>query len=81
MISTFLDEYISSNNLNVIVSKSSFKKVVKKKVITVLKSPHVNKRAQEQFEFRFYRAQISLFSYRYLLLLVFLRYVKTKNRG
>lgn len=73
----FLDDYISSNNLNVIVSKSSFKKVVKRKIITVLKSPHVNKRAQEQFEFRFYRAQISLFSYRYLLLLVFLKYLKT----
>jgi len=74
---TFLDEYITSKNLNVIVSKSSFKKVVKRKVITLLKSPHVNKRAQEQFEFRFYRAQISLFSYRYLLLLVFLKYLKT----
>jgi len=73
----FLDSYIISDNLNVIVSKSLFKKVVKRKVITVLKSPHVNKRAQEQFEFRFYRAQISLLSYRYMLLLVFLKYLKT----
>ena len=29
-------------------------KKIKKKFVTVLKSPHVNKTAQEQFEFRYY---------------------------
>lgn len=33
---------------------SSFPKINKKKFLTVLKSPHVNKTAQEQFEFKFY---------------------------
>ena len=31
-----------------------FSKQKKRKVVTILKSPHVNKTAQEQFDYRFY---------------------------
>jgi ribosomal protein S10 len=44
----------------------------KKKKITVLKSPHVNKTAQEQFEYTIYSIKITFYSYRtkkYLILL------------
>ena len=57
--------------------KKTFNKLTKKKIITVLKSPHVNKSAQEQFEFSIYRCQINIFSYKTLLLLMFLKYLKT----
>ena len=45
----------------------------KKKVITVLKSPHVNKTAQEKFEYRVYKKKIKCFTPQILLLLIFLK--------
>ena len=36
----------------------------KRKFVTVLKSPHVNKTAQEQFEFRFYNKQFLINSFK-----------------
>ena len=43
--------------------------------LTVLKSPHVNKTAQEQFEFRFYRKFFQISSYRsFVLLFVFKKF-------
>ena len=50
----------------------------KKKVITVLKSPHVNKSAQEQFEFRTFFIQFSLLFYGISRDIVVLKNVKTK---
>ena len=46
---------------------------MKKKVITVLKSPHVNKTAQEKFEYRIYKNKIKCFTPQILLLLTFLK--------
>ena len=40
---------------------SRYQKPVKKKILTILKSPHVNKKAQEQFEYRIYKKKTSLF--------------------
>ena len=37
-------------------------KKIKRKFITVLKSPHVNKTAQEQFEFKIFESQIIMYS-------------------
>lgn len=44
-----------------------------KKFITVLKSPHVNKTAQEQFEFRYYNCQCLVFSPKPLLFMLVLK--------
>lgn len=54
------------------------KKNNKKKVITVLKSPHVNKSAQEQFEFRTFSVQFSLFFYGISTDIVVLKNIKAK---
>lgn len=74
---TFLKLYLTRKDLNTIVIKSEFKKVGNRKVITVLKSPHVNKNAQEQFEVSVYRVQITVFSLKYFLLLIFIKYVQS----
>ena len=44
-----------------------------KKVISVLKSPHVNKTAQEQFESVIYKKQVVVCSYDYNLLFCLLK--------
>ena len=53
-----------------------FPKSKKRKFVTVLKSPHVNKTAQEQFEYCLFRKQLTLFSYKSFLLLILLKYLK-----
>ena len=52
---------------------NSFPKRSKRKIITVLKSPHVNKTAQEQFEFRFYTKEFTVFSFKPLTFLLTLK--------
>jgi len=49
-----------------------------KRIYTVLRSPHVNKKAQDQFEFRVYRKQLSLYSYQGLKLLMILKKIQCK---
>jgi ribosomal protein S10 len=60
------------------IFKSKFQKPIQKKILTVLKSPHVNKTAQEQFEYRLFRKQLTLFSYKSGLFLILLKYIKFK---
>jgi ribosomal protein S10 len=48
----------------------------KRKFVTVLKSPHVNKTAQEQFEFRFYNKQFLVNSFKPFTFLYFLKKIK-----
>lgn len=64
--------------LNRIISRKSytlkkqFPKKTKQKKLTILKSPHVNKKAQEQFEIRIFRRQLttqSIKNFKYLILL------------
>ena len=56
---------------------SSIKKTsLSKKRLTVLKSPHVNKTAQEQFEITSYELKFNLYSYQNLLLLLILKRIK-----
>ena len=50
----FLQKILKSRN----ITHKSFFLPVKKKRITVLKSPHVNKSAREQFEFKNYKCAI-----------------------
>jgi ribosomal protein S10 len=55
---TFISE-IKTTNLFI----TNFPKQNIKKVVTVLKSPHVNKSAQEQFEYRIYTKNLSVSSF------------------
>lgn len=61
---------IITQNFKVFFNLLRKEKVIKK--VTVLKSPHVNKTAQEQFGYRFYSAEIFCYSWeikKYLLVL------------
>ena len=66
-----------SKHLNLVVLKNIYSKPINKKRFTVLKSPHVNKCAQEHFGFSLYRSQLTIFSYRYPLLFLLLKYSKS----
>lgn len=62
-------------NFNII--KKYLKKKKKKKILTILKSPHVNKTAQEQFEIRLFTSQITVYySEKSLRFLIFLKKIK-----
>ena len=50
-----------------------------RKFVTVLKSPHVNKTAQEQFEFRFYNRQLLVFSTKPFLIFFNLKKINNSN--
>ena len=54
-----------------------FSKQNKRKFVTVLKSPHVNKTAQEQFEFRYYSAEFLIDSFKPLTFFLFLKRVSS----
>lgn len=65
-----------SKNFNIITKY--LKKKRNKKILTILKSPHVNKTAQEQFETRLFTSQITVYySQKNLLFLIFLKKIKT----
>lgn len=64
--------FMITSNLNFAVVKKYFQKKTKKQFITILKSPHVNKSAQEQFVSHKFSKQLTIFSsknfqYTYLL--------------
>lgn len=54
----------------------SFPKHEKRKFVTVLKSPHINKTAQEQFEYRYYSKYFLIRSFKPLTFFVFLKKLK-----
>jgi len=53
-----------------------FPKHEKRKFTTVLKSPHVNKTAQEQFEYRFFSKDFLIFSFKPLIFFLLLKKLK-----
>lgn len=53
-----------------------FPKKKNKKVITLLKSPHVNKTAQEQFEIRFFTIQLKIVTTQVFKFLIFFKKIK-----
>ena len=55
------------------VIKKYFQKKIEKKRLTILKSPHVNKKAQEQFESRLFKKQFTIHTTKNLKYLVFLK--------
>jgi hypothetical protein len=48
----------------------------KRKIVTVLKSPHVNKTAQEQFEYRLYSKNFLIYSFKPFTFFLFLKKLK-----
>ena len=69
----FLNDENLLKKLKICLLKNKTNRPIKKKVITVLKSPHVNKTAQEKFEYRIYKKKIKCFTPQILLLLIFLK--------
>jgi ribosomal protein S10 len=53
--------------------KKYFQKNMEKKKLTILKSPHVNKKAQEQFESRLFKKQFTVQTKKNLKYLIFLK--------
>lgn len=64
-------------NINYNVISRQFKKRTKKQKFSILKSPHVYKTAQEQFESRFFTTQIHFYSNDNFKSLIFLKKIKT----
>lgn len=58
--------------------KKHLTKKTKKHIVTILKSPHVNKKAQEQFESRVFSRQLSSYSFNKFKNLFFLKNIKEK---
>lgn len=54
----------------------SFSKQEKRKFVTVLKSPHVNKTAQEQFEYRLYSKHFLIYSFKPFTFFLLLKKLK-----
>ncbi len=63
--------------LNLVIFKQTFVNKKEKSFFTVLKSPHVNKSAQERFEYSLYSKQFKIHSCQSLLFLVLLKTLKT----
>ena len=70
------------NKFCVIYDSESMKltsnKKIKKVLFSVLKSPHVNKSAQEQFEFKLYNARLIIYSKNFLKILLCLKILSKK---
>ena len=74
----FFTSVYSNEKLKVRASKTLFQRKTKRKFFSILKSPHVNKKAQEQFEYFYYKRQLTVFSYQILWLLSILKVIKSK---
>lgn len=68
--------FFKTSNLNFNIVKKYFQKKTDKHFLTILKSPHVNKKAQEQFEIRIYSKQLSIYSPKKLKYLFFLKKIQ-----
>lgn len=74
----FLNSENVFNYLKIKFLKILNKNKNKKKILTILKSPHVNKSAQEQFEHKFYKRNIICFTEQPFLFILMLKYLKFK---
>jgi len=73
---TFFITFCETNNLNFKLFLKYFKQRQKKFNFTILKSPHVNKTAQEQFEYRIFSKQINLYSFQLIKFLIILKKIQ-----
>jgi ribosomal protein S10 len=70
--------YFLSENVNKNFNSINFyyQKKKKKKIITLLKSPHVNKTAQEQFEMKYFSKKLKIITTQTFKFLIFLKNIK-----
>ena len=73
-----IDKLYTVENMKFSVIGITNKKKTKNK-FTVLKSPHVNKKAREQFEIRNYTKILNIYSYQTLLLLFVIKRIKISS--
>lgn len=72
-VSDFFSFFSKNVACNFNILKKCFQKSKKKKRLTILKSPHVNKKAQEQFESRIFKKQFTVQTLKNLKYLIFLK--------
>ena len=78
-LNNFINFFLSKkfmSKLKVVVQKSKFVHPTKSNLYTVLKSPHVNKTAQEQFISKTFNIEFELFVYQPHLFFFFLKIIK-----
>lgn len=78
MLLNFFNNKIILNKFKIKLFKTLYENPEKKKLFTLLKSPHVNKTAQEQFEYRIYKKKILCFTTRPSLLLIIFKNLRFK---
>ena len=81
-LKTFTSFILKLVNNKKLISKSltkNFQLKTKKNSITVLKSPHVNKTAQTQFEYRLYKKQLTIYTNIPFKIIFFLKYFQEKT--
>lgn len=76
LISSFFTNETFTKKLNLLTSEFFFQNPTSTRIFTVLKSPHVNKTAQEHFEYRLYTRQFKVHSSKSFLLLIFFKKLK-----
>jgi hypothetical protein len=64
-------------DLNFNTINKYFERKKRRKILTILKSPHVNKKAQEQFESKLFSKQLTLYLPNHFQYLLFLKKIKT----
>ena len=69
-------KYIMKKKVNGLLNYSQQKQ--KRKVFTTLKSPHVNKTAQEQIEYRLFSKHINILSFQILKFLILIKKIQMK---
>ena len=69
----FFSDQIFIKRLNLIIFKQTFVNKTQKSFFTVLKSPHVNKSAQEHFVYCLYSKQFKLQSYQSFSVLILIK--------
>lgn len=76
-IEQFLNFFIIFHNQKKLtLCSKTLKKIKKNKKFTLLKSPHVNKKAQEQFKFEIFSNEIFIKSHQILKILTMLKNIK-----
>jgi len=77
IIAIFSNHYLLKK-LNLTIFRSIYQNPTKRKIFTVLKSPHVNKIAQEHFEYNIYKKTLKIHCFKGFLVLTVLRMLKYK---
>lgn len=72
----FLKFFKNNEIINFNFIQTYFQNKNKKKLLTLLKSPHVNKSAQEQFETRLFSNKVTIYSTKNFQSLIFLKKIK-----